>query len=53
MNFKMLTDLSTLPQKIEFNFEELKADLTPKLDYYKNLVVSEGGIKEGKGDRAN
>jgi len=33
MDFKMLTDLSTLPQKIEFNFEELKADLMPKLDF--------------------
>jgi len=53
MDFKMLTDLSTLPQKIEFNFEELKADLTPKLDYYKNLVVSEDGIKEAKADKAN
>ena len=49
----MLTDLSVLPQKIEFNFEELKADLTPKLDYYKNLIVSEDGIKEAKADKAN
>ena len=53
MEFKMLTDLSVLPQKIEFNFEELKADLIPKLDYYKNLVVSEDGIKEAKADKAN
>ena len=53
MEFKMLTDLSALPQKIEFNFEELKADLVPKLDYYKNLVVSEDGIKEAKADKAN
>lgn len=53
MDFKMLTDLSVLPQKIEFNFEELKADLTPKLDYYKKLVVSKDGIKEAKADKAS
>ena len=53
MDFKMLTDLSNLPKKIEFNFEELKTDLVPKLDYYKNLVVSEDGIKEAKADKAN
>ena len=52
MEFKLITDLSQLPQVVEFNAEELKAELSGKLDYYKNLVVTEGAIREAKSDRA-
>jgi len=41
-----------LPQEIE-NLEVLKAELAPKLDYYNNLVVTEGSIKAAKTDKAN
>ena len=48
MEFIMSTDLTTaLPKEIGFNFEELKAELAEKLDYYNNLVVTEDTIKEG------
>lgn len=53
MEFIMSTDLTTaLPKEIGFNFEELKAELAEKLDYYNNLVVTEDTIKEGKAERA-
>lgn len=52
MEFKLITDLTQLPQVVEFNAEELKAELSGKLDYYKNLVVTEGAIREAKSDRA-
>lgn len=54
MEFVMSTDLNTaLPKVIGFNFEELKAELTARLDYYNSLVVTEDTIKEGKSERAN
>ncbi len=34
------------------NLETLKAELQPKLDFYKNLVVTEDGIKAAKDDKA-
>lgn len=52
MEFKLITDLSQLPQVVEFNAEELKAELNEKLTYYKNLVVTEDAIREAKSDRA-
>lgn len=52
MEFKLITDLSQLPQVVEFNAEELKAELSEKLTYYKNLVVTEDAIREAKSDRA-
>lgn len=53
MEFVMSTDLNTaLPKVIGFNFEELKAELTARLDYYNSLVVTEDAIKEGKAERA-
>lgn len=53
MEFVMSTDLNTaLPKVIGFNFEELKAELTARLDYYNSLVVTEDAIKEGKVERA-
>ena len=53
MEFVMSTDLNTaLPKVIGFNFDELKAELTARLDYYNSLVVTEDTIKEGKAERA-
>lgn len=41
-----------LPKEIE-NLEALKNELAPKLEQYKNLVVTEDSIKEAKNDKAN
>lgn len=40
------------PKLIEFNFEELKADITAKAVLYKNMVYTEDSIKQAKADRA-
>ncbi len=40
-----------LPQEIE-NLAALKAELTPKLDYYNSLVVTADSIKAAKADKA-
>ena len=53
MDLKIQTDLSTLPSAIEFNFEELKSEISERLEYYNNLVVTEDGIKNAKSDKAN
>ena len=37
---------------IEWNYDELKAELSQKLEYYKGLVYTEDQIKEAKADRA-
>ena len=42
-----------IPPQINFNFEENKEELAGKLQVYRNMVVTEGGIKEAKADRAN
>lgn len=52
MEFKMLTDMESIPKRIDFNFEALKAGLTESLAFYQNLVVTEDGIKAARGDRA-
>lgn len=52
MEFILSTDLSVIPQQINFNAEDLKRELQPKLDYYKSMVVTEDGIKDAKIDRA-
>jgi len=41
-----------MPKKIEFNYAPIKTELTEKLAYYKNLVVTEDSIKPAKSDRA-
>ena len=48
MQIKVTTDLSVIPQKIDFNSEEIKSELAPKLEFYKNLVVTEDSIKDAK-----
>lgn len=42
----------TFPDAIEFNFEELKKEITEKVSEYTNLVYSDDQIKEAKADRA-
>ena len=42
-----------LPEKISFNFEELKQELTAKVSMYETLVYTEENIKDAKADRAN
>lgn len=37
---------------VQFNYEELKANLTTKVEKYKNMVYTEENIKEAKSDRA-
>lgn len=41
-----------LPQPISFNYEQLKSELSEKLDHYKSIVVTEDSIASGKEDRA-
>lgn len=52
MEFKLITDLTQLPQTVEFNVEELKTELTKKLAYYENLVVTEDAVRDAKSDKA-
>ncbi len=53
MELNITTDLTTaIPSEISFNFEELKAELTERLDHYNRLIITEDGIKEGRADRA-
>lgn len=52
MDFIVKTDLSVLPASIEFNAEELKEELAPKLKYYNSLVITEDGIKDAKSDKS-
>ena len=40
------------PKVIEFNFEELKNEITDKAELYKNMVYTDDTIKEAKADKA-
>lgn len=52
MDFLVKTDLQAFPKSIDFNFTEIKSELEEKLVKYKNLVVTEDGIKAAKVDKA-
>lgn len=41
------------PEKIDFNYEELKAELTSKVSFYETLVYTDDQIKDAKADKAN
>ena len=41
-----------LPEQILFNYEELKAELTEKVQHYETLVYTDDQITEAKADRA-
>ena len=43
----------TTPQKIEFNYEELKQEIAEKVEKYTNLVYTDQDIKLAKSDKAN
>lgn len=53
MEFEIITDLSVIPQSIDFNFEQLKQEVSAKMDFYNNLVVSEDDITGAKSTRAD
>ena len=41
MEFQMQTDLSVaIPRALEFNYDEIMAELDAQLERYKNLVVT-------------
>jgi hypothetical protein len=42
-----------LPAEIQFNFEELKAEIAEKVKIYETLVYGEDELKTAKSDRAN
>ena len=42
-----------LPEVIQFNYEELKRELTEKVSKYETLVYSDEQIKEAKADKAS
>lgn len=44
----------TFPEVIQFNYEELKAEITSKVEMYKNLVYTGSDqIKDAKADRVH
>lgn len=42
----------TFPERIAFNFEELKKEITEKAALYKNIAYTDETIKEAKADKA-
>ena len=53
MELTLKTDVrASVPEIIEFNYEELQAYLGERLEKYRTLVVAEDGIKAAKSDRA-
>jgi len=43
----------SVPDAIDFNYEELKQELVKRTEMYKTMVYTEDQIKEAKADRAN
>lgn len=54
MEFKIINphDDSGFLQSIEFNFDELKTELTQRLEKYQNLIFTEDAVKEAKETKA-
>ena len=52
MEFVMGDSLERMPATIDFNFEQLKVELSSSLAAYTGLVVTEDSIKGAKEDRA-
>lgn len=42
-----------IPERIDFNYEELKKELTEKVNLYETLVYNDDQIKQAKVDKAN
>lgn len=53
MNMEIRINELSLPEKIIFNYEELKEGISAKVAHYKNLIYTDDQIKEAKEDRAN
>lgn len=43
----------TIPDAIQFNYEELRQELTEKVSMYETMVYTDDQIKEAKSDKAN
>ena len=43
----------TFPEVIDFNFEELKQEISSRVEMYRNLVYTDDQVKQAKADRAN
>lgn len=43
----------SIPERIDFNYEELKAELISKVSFYETLVYTDDQVKDAKTDRAN
>lgn len=43
----------TIPEAIQFNYEELKQELTEKVGLYETMVYTDDQIKEAKADKAS
>lgn len=53
MEFKLERPIEQLlPQSVNFNYEQLKAELQGSLEKYQNMVVTKDSIKDAKDDRA-
>lgn len=52
MEFVIKTDLAVIPSAIDFNAEEIKEEISARLEAYNSLVITEDGIKGAKADRA-
>ena len=50
---ELIVKTPTFPEVIEFNFEELKQEITERASTYVNLVYTEAQISSAKKDRAN
>lgn len=53
MEFEIMTDLSVIPQQIDFNFEQLKKEVSAKMDFYSSFVVSADDISGARSTRAD
>ena len=51
--FEVITDLTVIPQKIDFNAEEIKNALTEATKLYKGLVLTEEDVPDAKKRIAN
>ena len=52
MELRMQEQETLFPQRISFNYEELKVEITEKAELYKNMVYTDANIIEAKADRA-
>ena len=52
LELHMTTDIDTLPRELSFNFDEIMAELDTQLERYRNLIITEDGIKDAKADLA-